>query len=67
VRFARFEQDMALAPEMQGIDGAQPFAAFSQGFYKLQQQGSRVLITDLRLGPGTNYTFSFAGAGCAAK
>jgi inner membrane protein len=62
IAFDRFDRGTALAVELQGIDGAQRIAAFSKGFYKLQQDGARVLITDLRMGQEPNYTFSFAVA-----
>jgi inner membrane protein len=60
--FDRFERGTALAPELQAIDGVQRIMAFSHGFYKLHQQGQRLLITDLRMGQEPAYTFSFAVA-----
>lgn len=60
--FDRFERGTALAPELQAIDGVQRIMAFSRGFYKLHQQGDRLLITDLRMGQEPTYTFSFAVA-----
>jgi len=58
----RFERGTALTPEVQGIDGVQRISAFSKGFYKLQQDGDRVRITDLRMGQEPAYTFSFVVA-----
>jgi inner membrane protein len=40
----------------------QRLVAFTKGFYKLEQQDSRLLITDLRMGQEPNYSFSFAVA-----
>ena len=62
IGFERFERGTALETELQGIDGVQRISAFSKGFYKLQQDGARVLITDLRMGQEPAYTFSFVVA-----
>jgi len=60
--FDRFERGTALTPELQAIDSVQRIMAFSHGFYKLHEQGQRLLITDLRMGQEPTYTFSFAVA-----
>lgn len=60
--FDRFDQGLALAATLPPIDGVRRIAAFSQGFYKLHQDGPRVLITDLRMGQEPAYVFSFAVA-----
>ena len=57
--FDRFERGAALAKELQGLDAVQRIVAFSKGFYKLQQAGDRVLISDLRMGQEPSYIFSF--------
>jgi inner membrane protein len=62
IDFDRFERGSALAAELQGIDGVQRIAAFSKGFYKLQQAGHRVLISDLRMGQEPAFIFTFAVA-----
>jgi inner membrane protein len=62
IAFDRFPRGMALAADLQHIDGVQRLVAFTQGFYKLEQRGSRLLITDLRMGQEPNYTFTFAVA-----
>ena len=62
LHFDRFERGTALAPELQAIDGVRRIMAFSHGFYKLHQQGQRLLVTDLRMGQEPTYTFSFAVA-----
>lgn len=60
--FDRFQRGNALAAELQGIDGVQRIMAFTKGFYKLEERGSQLLITDLRMGQEPNYSFSFAVA-----
>jgi inner membrane protein len=62
IRFDRFDRGMALASELQGIDGVQRISAFSKGFYKLKDDDGRVLISDLRMGQEPAYFFSFAVA-----
>lgn len=62
LEFHRFERGNALRPAVQGIDGVQRIAAFSKGFYKLQQDGAQLLVTDLRMGQEPNYTFRFVVA-----
>ncbi len=52
----RFDQGVALERELPPIDGVQRIASFSHGFYKLHQDGSRVLITDLRMGQEPAYS-----------
>lgn len=62
VHFDRFDQGLALADDLQGIEGVQRIAAFSRGFYRLQELDGRVFVTDLRMGQEPNYIFSFAVA-----
>ena len=62
VRLDRFDQGAALERELPPIDGVQHIASFSHGFYKLHQDGSSVLITDLRMGQEPAYVFAFAVA-----
>ena len=62
IKFERFERGTALMPELRGVDGVQRIAAFSKGFYKLQLDGDRVLVSDLRMGQEPYYNFSFAVA-----
>lgn len=62
LHFDRFDRGQALAAELQGVAAVQRVAAFSKGFYKLQQVGGRVLVSDLRMGQEPNYVFSFAVA-----
>jgi len=62
VHFDAFDRGAALAAELQGIDGVQRIAAFSKGFFKLQDDGGRVLLSDLRMGQEPAYLFTFAVA-----
>ncbi|WP_341888334.1 metal-dependent hydrolase [Variovorax sp. YR752] len=57
--FDRFPRGAALAAELPDHDGLRRIAAFSKGFYKLQQEGDRVLLTDLRMGQEPAYIFTF--------
>jgi inner membrane protein len=60
--FDRFPRGNALIAELQDIDGVQRLIAFTKGFYKLEQRGSRLLISDLRMGQEPTYSFTFAVA-----
>lgn len=62
IPFDRFDRGAALATELHAIDGAQRIMAFSKGFFKLEQIGARMLISDLRMGQEPVYVFSFAVA-----
>jgi inner membrane protein len=62
ISFDRFERGAALAAELQGLDGVRRIAAFSKGFFKLHQDGARVLVSDLRMGQEPAYVFTFAVA-----
>lgn len=62
VAFDRFERGSALAAELQGVDGVRRIAAFSHGFYKLHQEGDRLLVSDLRMGQEPTYIFAFVVA-----
>jgi inner membrane protein len=62
IEFDRFPRGNALAAELRDLDGVQRLVAFTKGFYKLEQRGSRLLISDLRMGQEPNYSFTFAVA-----
>jgi inner membrane protein len=62
IAFDRFARGNALATELQDIEGVQRLVAFTKGFYKLEQRGNRLLISDLRMGQEPNYSFTFAVA-----
>jgi inner membrane protein len=60
IHFDRFPRGAGLEPEVREIDGVARLTAFSKGFFKLKQDGSRVLISDLRMGQEPAYIFTFA-------
>jgi inner membrane protein len=59
ISFQRYPLDTALYQRYQLHPDVQTLAAFSQGFYALEQQDSQVVMTDLRMGQQQNYAFSF--------
>ncbi len=62
VVFDRFDRGQTLAGELQGLDSVRRIAAFSKGFYKFEQVGTQLLISDLRMGQEPAYTFRFVVA-----
>ena len=63
LEFDRFDRGSpALAAELRSLDAVRRIASFSKGFYSLREQGSRVLLTDLRMGQEPHYTFRFVVA-----
>ena len=59
VTFDRFDRGNALAAGLDNIAGLRLVQAFSKGYYKLHQQGGRIVVSDLRMGQEPTYTFSF--------
>ncbi len=57
--FDRFPRGQALEAELPGHDGLARIAAFSKGFYRLREEGGRVLLSDLRMGQEPAYIFTF--------
>jgi inner membrane protein len=62
VGFDRFDSGHALAAGLRGVPAVQRIADFSKGFYKLHDDGARVVVADLRMGQEPYYTFAFAVA-----
>lgn len=64
IAFDRFDRGAALEAELRAqrreVPALDRIARFSKGFYALRQEGSRVLLTDLRMGQEPAYIFSFA-------
>lgn len=56
----RFARGQALAQGLENSDSLRRIQAFSKGFYKLEQVGSMVRVSDLRMGQEPTYVFSFA-------
>jgi len=62
VRFNAHPRDPELYREVQGLDAVRRIAAFSRGFYRVDERAGVVRITDLRMGQEPAYVFSFAVA-----
>ncbi|WP_210547364.1 metal-dependent hydrolase [Rhodoferax sp. PAMC 29310] len=62
VHFDPFDRGQSLAGELQNLDSVRRIAAFSHGFYKLEQAGTQLLISDLRMGQEPAYAFRFVVA-----
>jgi inner membrane protein len=62
VHFDPFDRGQSLAGELQNLDSVRRIAAFSHGFYKLEQAGAQLFISDLRMGQEPAYSFRFAVA-----
>ena len=59
IAFEHFPQDTELLPRIADNRPAQRIAAFSHGFFKVEQRDGQVRITDLRMGLEPSYFFSF--------
>jgi inner membrane protein len=59
IAFDRFPRGSNLYEELRGDPNVERIARFSHGFFKLSQDGSHVLISDLRMGQEPFYTFNF--------
>jgi inner membrane protein len=59
IAFDRFPRGAPLYEELRGDPDVERIARFSHGFFKLSQDGTRVLIADLRMGQEPFYTFEF--------
>lgn len=57
--FDRFPRGTLLYQELRTDPSVERIAWFSRGFFKMSQDGARVLITDLRMGQEPFYVFSF--------
>ncbi len=62
VHFDRFDRGQPLARELQDLASVRRIAGFSKGFYKFEQAGPQLLISDLRMGQEPGYTFRFVVA-----
>ena len=59
LRLDTFTADAALRQPLLRLEPVRQLAAFTHGFYKLQQRDGRAWITDLRMGQEPHYAFSF--------
>ena len=62
VTFDAYPRGKALAAELSDVEGVQRLKGFIKGFFALCDEAGRVLISDLRMGPEPDYTFTFAVA-----
>ena len=62
LRLVAFPRDRALYEELRGLDAVARIAAFSRGFFRVDDRDGTVRITDLRMGQEPGYVFSFAVA-----
>lgn len=59
VHWQAYPRGAALQAPYGALPPVQQVAAFSQGFYRLQQQDGRLAVTDLRMGQEPAYSFHF--------
>jgi inner membrane protein len=59
IPWRRYEQGTALAQRHADVDGLRRIAAFSHGFYKVDEREGRLFVTDLRMGQEPSYIFRF--------
>jgi inner membrane protein len=62
IRFTRHALDGDLYRSVRDIDAVTRIAQFSRGFFRVDERGGTVRITDLRMGQEPSYVFSFAVA-----
>jgi inner membrane protein len=62
IHFDRFERGADLERALKALPALQRVAAFSKGFYKLEERGDAIVLADLRMGQEPNYTFAFVVA-----
>lgn len=60
IQFEAFPSDDTLRQDFAANPHVQRMAAFTYGFFKMQQQTGKAVLTDLRMGQEPNYVFSFA-------
>jgi inner membrane protein len=59
IQWRRYDQGAALVQRHADVDGLRRIAAFSHGFYKVDEQAGRLFVTDLRMGQEPSYIFRF--------
>ncbi len=62
IRYASFPRDRALYEQTREFPAVARIAWFSRGFFRVDERGGAVRITDLRMGQEPFYVFSFAVA-----
>ena len=59
VRFRAYARDAELFKQVQAMEAVGHIAAFSRGFFRVDERDGAVRITDLRMGQEPSYVFSF--------
>ncbi|MBL0919240.1 MAG: metal-dependent hydrolase [Hydrogenophaga sp.] len=59
IEWRRYDNGAALGQRHTGVDGLRRIAAFSHGYYKVDERDSRLFVTDLRMGQEPSYIFRF--------
>lgn len=62
IKFDAFPNNDKLTGDLATNPNVQRLAAFTHGFFSMQQQSGQAVLTDLRMGQEPNYVFSFAVA-----
>jgi inner membrane protein len=59
IAWRRYDRGAGLARQHGNVDGLRRIAAFSRGFYKVDERDGRLFVTDLRMGQEPSYFFRF--------
>ena len=59
IQYQFFPEDNSLRQQYATQPDVARIAAFSHGFYSLQRQDNKLILTDLRMGLRQNYAFTF--------
>ena len=59
IDWRRYENGAALAERHGTVEGLRRMAAFTHGFFRVQEDEGRLYVTDLRMGQEPSYTFRF--------
>ena len=60
IKFDTFPSSDKLTGDLAANPHVQRMAAFTHGFFKMQEQSGKAVLTDLRMGQEPNFAFSFA-------
>lgn len=60
IQFDAFPSNDKLTGDLAANPHVQRMAAFTHGFFKMQEQSGKAVLTDLRMGQEPNFAFSFA-------
>ncbi len=59
IDWRRYDRGAALAERHATVEGLRRMAAFTHGFFRVQEDEGRLYVTDLRMGQEPSYTFHF--------